>query len=96
MRSKCLFENIDVCCTDGLRRIGANNIERARVRSIQMALVIIAAFFTCWTPYYFMCVWYVHIYIYNVLLRASQFWSLTVSNFRLWVVTESITEIGEG
>ncbi|CAL8145531.1 unnamed protein product [Orchesella dallaii] len=34
------------------------NIERAKVKSIQMTLVISLVFLLCWTPYYVMCIWY--------------------------------------
>ncbi|CAL8069182.1 unnamed protein product [Orchesella dallaii] len=44
---------------DGLRTtVRGENIERAKVKSIQMTFVIAAAFLVCWTPYYVMCLWY--------------------------------------
>ncbi|XP_076465191.1 adipokinetic hormone/corazonin-related peptide receptor variant I-like isoform X2 [Babylonia areolata] len=42
----------------GLRRSAMGNIERARIRTLKMTLVIVGAFILCWTPYFVIAAWY--------------------------------------
>ncbi|XP_064619083.1 adipokinetic hormone/corazonin-related peptide receptor variant I-like isoform X2 [Lineus longissimus] len=41
-----------------LRRSCLGHIERARVRTLKMTIVIVLVFILCWTPYYFILAWY--------------------------------------
>ncbi|XP_075711384.1 putative gonadotropin-releasing hormone II receptor [Rhinoderma darwinii] len=40
-----------------LRR-SKNNIPKARMRTLKMSIVIVSSFIICWTPYYFLGLWY--------------------------------------
>lgn len=41
-----------------LRRSDMTHIERARARTLRMTIIIVLAFFWCWTPYVVMVLWY--------------------------------------
>ncbi|KAM7285716.1 gonadotropin-releasing hormone II receptor [Ixodes scapularis] len=41
-----------------LRRSDVRHIERARNRTLRLTIVIVLAFFLCWTPYVIMVLWY--------------------------------------
>ncbi|XP_013774644.1 gonadotropin-releasing hormone II receptor-like [Limulus polyphemus] len=41
-----------------LRRSDMTRIERARTRTLRMAITIVSAFFWCWTPYVVMVLWH--------------------------------------
>ncbi|XP_076322530.1 adipokinetic hormone/corazonin-related peptide receptor variant I-like isoform X2 [Tachypleus tridentatus] len=41
-----------------LRRSDMSRIERARTRTLRMAITIVSAFFSCWTPYVVMVLWH--------------------------------------
>ncbi|CAH1797454.1 unnamed protein product [Owenia fusiformis] len=42
-----------------LRRSGIGNIERARIRTLKMTVMIVLVFLVCWTPYFVMsCLWW--------------------------------------
>ncbi|XP_041376293.1 gonadotropin-releasing hormone II receptor-like [Gigantopelta aegis] len=42
----------------GLRRSAVGNIERARIRTLKMTLVIVGVFVMCWTPYFVISAWW--------------------------------------
>ncbi|XP_050401059.1 adipokinetic hormone/corazonin-related peptide receptor variant I [Patella vulgata] len=42
----------------GLRRSAMGNIERARIRTLKMTLVIVGVFVLCWTPYFLLSAWW--------------------------------------
>ncbi|XP_071100594.1 adipokinetic hormone/corazonin-related peptide receptor variant I-like isoform X2 [Haliotis cracherodii] len=42
----------------GLRRSAMGNIERARIRTLKMTLVIVGVFAMCWTPYFVISAWW--------------------------------------
>uniref|UniRef100_A0A8C6TEX4 Type II GnRH receptor n=1 Tax=Neogobius melanostomus TaxID=47308 RepID=A0A8C6TEX4_9GOBI len=39
-------------------RCSKNNIPKARMRTLQMSIVIVLCFIVCWTPYYLLGLWY--------------------------------------
>ncbi|GFV40357.1 gonadotropin-releasing hormone II receptor [Trichonephila clavipes] len=41
-----------------LRRSDIAHMERARARTLRMTIIIVLAFFWCWTPYVVMVLWY--------------------------------------
>ncbi len=41
----------------GLRRSGAGVLNRARVRTLKMTVVMVCVFIFCWTPYYIVVLW---------------------------------------
>ncbi|XP_059194994.1 gonadotropin-releasing hormone II receptor-like [Centropristis striata] len=41
-----------------LRRSGTDLIPKARLKTLKMAVVIVASFVVCWTPYYLLGIWY--------------------------------------
>ncbi|XP_026320806.1 putative gonadotropin-releasing hormone II receptor [Hyposmocoma kahamanoa] len=43
---------------DKMRRSGVGILGRARARTLKMTVTIVLVFFTCWSPYYFYCMWY--------------------------------------
>ncbi|XP_049876641.1 adipokinetic hormone/corazonin-related peptide receptor variant I [Pectinophora gossypiella] len=43
---------------DKMRRSGVGILGRARARTLKMTVTIVLVFFTCWSPYYFYCLWY--------------------------------------
>ncbi|CAH2089309.1 unnamed protein product [Euphydryas editha] len=43
---------------DNMRRSGVGILGRARARTLKMSVTIVLVFFTCWSPYYFYCLWY--------------------------------------
>ncbi|XP_045452589.1 adipokinetic hormone/corazonin-related peptide receptor variant I [Melitaea cinxia] len=43
---------------DKMRRSGVGILGRARARTLKMSVTIVLVFFTCWSPYYFYCLWY--------------------------------------
>nr|AAQ17230.1 adipokinetic hormone receptor [Periplaneta americana] len=43
---------------DSFRRSSLVFLNRARNRTLKMAIIIFVVFFICWTPYYVMCLWY--------------------------------------
>ncbi|XP_013383578.1 gonadotropin-releasing hormone II receptor isoform X1 [Lingula anatina] len=44
--------------TSCLRRSGVGNIERARIRTLKMTVMIVLFFVICWTPYYVISAWF--------------------------------------
>ncbi|XP_012272111.1 gonadotropin-releasing hormone II receptor isoform X2 [Orussus abietinus] len=43
---------------DRIRRSSLGFLERARIRTLKMTIIIVVVFFVCWTPYYVMSLWY--------------------------------------
>ncbi|XP_074651683.1 adipokinetic hormone/corazonin-related peptide receptor variant I-like [Tubulanus polymorphus] len=41
-----------------MRRSGIGHIERARIRTLKMTIVIVLVFILCWTPYFFISAWW--------------------------------------
>ena len=42
-----------------IRRANPGFIGKAKLNTIKITVALVGAFLTCWTPYYFMCIWYV-------------------------------------
>uniref|UniRef100_A0A8C6TFP2 Type II GnRH receptor n=1 Tax=Neogobius melanostomus TaxID=47308 RepID=A0A8C6TFP2_9GOBI len=45
-------------CNEPDLRCSKNNIPKARMRTLQMSIVIVLCFIVCWTPYYLLGLWY--------------------------------------
>lgn len=42
----------------GLRRSDDKAIERAKIRTLRMTIMIVVVFVVCWTPYVVLTLWY--------------------------------------
>ncbi|ELT96363.1 hypothetical protein CAPTEDRAFT_136055 [Capitella teleta] len=50
--------NSMIASTGSLRRSGVGRMEKARIRTLKMTIVIVFVFVMCWTPYYAMIIWH--------------------------------------
>ncbi|XP_021938115.1 gonadotropin-releasing hormone receptor isoform X3 [Zootermopsis nevadensis] len=53
-----IFRRYQLSPDDSFRRSSLVFLNRARNRTLKMAIIIFVVFFICWTPYYVMCLWY--------------------------------------
>jgi hypothetical protein len=53
-----IFRRYQLSPDDSFRRSSLVFLNRARSRTLKMAITIFVVFFICWTPYHVMCLWY--------------------------------------
>ncbi|KAJ9577292.1 hypothetical protein L9F63_006131, partial [Diploptera punctata] len=53
-----IFRRYQLSPDDSFRRSSLVFLNRARNRTLKMAIIIFVVFFICWTPYYVMSLWY--------------------------------------
>ena len=70
-----------------VRRTNPGFIGKAKMNTIKMSIAMVGAFLACWTPYYAMCIWWVHsphtTYIL-ILCNSSTIFPLIVSSLELF------------
>ena len=52
-----IFRRYQLSPDDSFRRSSLVFLNRARNRTLKMAIIIFVVFFICWTPYYVMSLW---------------------------------------
>ena len=57
--SSASFNKIEVVEME-VRRTNPGFIGKAKMNTIKMSIAMVGAFLACWTPYYVMCIWWVH------------------------------------
>ncbi|XP_061174212.1 adipokinetic hormone/corazonin-related peptide receptor variant I-like isoform X2 [Saccostrea echinata] len=55
---QCKEETKCLSTRSRLRRSSVGNMERARIRTLKMTLVIVSVFVICWTPYFVLSTWW--------------------------------------
>nr|AKA95275.1 adipokinetic hormone receptor 1D [Crassostrea gigas] len=55
---QCKEETKCLSTRSRLRRSSVGNMERARIRTLKMTLVIVSVFVICWTPYFVLSAWW--------------------------------------
>lgn len=72
---------------EGVRKVSAGTLGRAKIKTVKMTLVIISVFIFCWTPYNIMSIWLVHSNRYLVAcatILPSNFNDYNLCNFLVW------------
>ncbi|XP_056023095.1 adipokinetic hormone/corazonin-related peptide receptor variant I-like isoform X8 [Ostrea edulis] len=74
---QCKEETKCLSTRSRLRRSSVGNMERARIRTLKMTLVIVSVFVVCWTPYFVLSAWWWFDRNLGILTSARGFRAMT-------------------